>query len=993
MNIVFWRPLLAGVTAFGLVAASFHEPAQGQQISAPRSAPHDGYWPCFAAYLEGDFRSAAQDFREAAKDGIMNLNTKAPGPWIDAICYHAMIGECLLQMGSLQEALDEFNAAARFFLAHRDWLLRIDFPAGIEPLASTKQPVTWGTSSRVTTIGSFKPRYSMMTGRLDNQNVVRGGGVIETPAFHPVYATEIVRCTVLAISRRRELLGPLAEHDPLTALLVEVLARYPAPPNHWSQCFAQLQLGVAYASANRIPQAVSELQKSLQAMGQYDHPLTCVALLELGRIAYEQGKFEAATTYFHEATISGAHFERRDVLEEAFRLGAEAHLLAGGKGAYPPLAPAAASFGRVRMLQASLLTSLAEQLITTGEVHPAANAVAQAKNALGRREMAQGAIGARLQYQTARLAARNSAFKAIGAPLTAALAYQKNASRRLFQINVADTAFRSGSITERLADQVYEQTLREPNTSDWLTDPLDTLALLSVPHVPAFERWLELALERKDVERALQIAERIRRHKYLVTQPLGGRMLGLRWVLEGSEERLSAAALLQRQALLVKYQDFADLSRRAAELKVALRDLPLAPEDERARRKQQEVVADLTRVSLAQEQLMQAMALERLDCELAFPLLMDTRELQERLPAGTVALYFQTTAKQLHAFTLTSERYGHFTVPLLAKLKGDIAELLRQIGNLDRNHSVTADDLKSGAWQGTAARLAKSLVGGVRAEDLTNAAELIVVPDGPLWYVPFEMLPVPQDSAGARIVNRMPVRYAPLLALGVQTGKQRGEARTAIIAGKLLPREDDETAAQMTEAIGSAAGANAVFQKDIPLPTSVFALAADRMIVLTDYEDSDKLPAGWSPAVIDAGKPGSALVDWMQLPLGGPEHLVLPGFHTPAENGLKRGGVGDELFLTACNLLASGCQTALISRWRVGGQSCVDLLREYVQELPHQPAAAAWRRSVQLAGARLLDAQQEGRMRTTGLGEAVHGDHPFFWAGYMLLDTRVGLQP
>jgi len=43
-------------------------------------------------------------------------------------------------------------------------------------------------------------------------------------------------------------------------------------------------------------QAVSELQKSLLAAGRFDHPLSCVAFLELGRIALEQAKNDAAIT-------------------------------------------------------------------------------------------------------------------------------------------------------------------------------------------------------------------------------------------------------------------------------------------------------------------------------------------------------------------------------------------------------------------------------------------------------------------------------------------------------------------------------------------------------------------------------------------------------------------------------------------------------------------------------------------------------------------------
>jgi len=177
----------------------------------PRSAPHDGYWQSFVPYFDGDFREAGKMFREAAKDGIVNMSVTSPGPWIDAICYHAMMGECHYQMGNLGDALDEYTAALKFFLAHRDWMLRIDFQQpGIEPELNPKTTVTWGKTSRTTTLGHYKPQYPMLTGRLDNQVVIARGGVIAPPAYLLVYPSEIVRCTALALSRRRELMGPVS---------------------------------------------------------------------------------------------------------------------------------------------------------------------------------------------------------------------------------------------------------------------------------------------------------------------------------------------------------------------------------------------------------------------------------------------------------------------------------------------------------------------------------------------------------------------------------------------------------------------------------------------------------------------------------------------------------------------------------------------------------------------------------------------------------------
>ena len=46
--------------------------------------------------------------------------------------------------------------------------------------------------------------------------------------------------------------------------------------------------------------------------------------------------------------------------------------------------------------------------------------------------------------------------------------------------------------------------------------------------------------------------------------------------------------------------------------------------------------------------------------------------------------------------------------------------------------------------------------------------------------------------------------------------------------------------------------------------------------------------------------------------------------------------------------MSTGVRTILISRWRPGGQSSFDLVREFAQELPHESPAAAWQRAVQL---------------------------------------------
>jgi hypothetical protein len=161
---------------------------------------------------------------------------------------------------------------------------------------------------------------------------------------------------------------------------------------------------------------------------------------------------------------------------------------------------------------------------------------------------------------------------------------------------------------------------------------------------------------------------------------------------------------------------------------------------------------------------------------------------------------------------------------------------------------------------------------------------------------------------------------------------------------------------------------------------------ADRLIVLDAIESTASDSYGFSPI---GQSRGDSLRQWMALPWASPRQLLLPGFSTAAESGLRsRSSLtpGDELFFAACGVMATGTRTALVSRWRVGGRSSIDLVQEFVQELPFAPASEAWQRSVQLSSERPLDSQSEPRLARFDVADPPTAAHPLFWAGYMLLD-------
>jgi hypothetical protein len=181
----------------------------------------------------------------------------------------------------------------------------------------------------------------------------------------------------------------------------------------------------------------------------------------------------------------------------------------------------------------------------------------------------------------------------------------------------------------------------------------------------------------------------------------------------------------------------------------------------------------------------------------------------------------------------------------------------------------------------------------------------------------------------------------------------------------------------------------------LPEPGYLVAPLLDGLVSLDDIERRDGPASDWSPlprsrtAADDAASFG--------LPYGGPECIVVTGFATEAEQGLKSSRrsarrlarPGDEVFQSICEMMADGARTILITRWRTGGRTNVELVREFLRELPHSPATDAWQRACLLARESPLDPSREPRLKRLDdtTAELPTANHPFFWAGYLLVDT------
>ena len=512
---------------------------------------------------------------------------------------------------------------------------------------------------------------------------------------------------------------------------------------------------------------------------------------------------------------------------------------------------------------------------------------------------------------------------------------------------------------------------------------------MTVPHRPVYEGWFSAVLERKDVHAAIDVADLARRHAFLSTLPLGGRLLALRWILEAPETRLPHNALLQRNDLRTRYPQFAELSARAGALRDLLDRTPPALDGQASDGSSTDALSQWAAASQLQERWLQTWALRREASDLVFPPIRSAKEAVDQLPHGHALLVFFAAGERLHGFMLNNRDYRTWTVASPATLQRAVSQWLKEMGNHDGNRQLDLAAIRSVTWKAAARQVRDLLFAGLTIDLGQGVDELTIVPDGWLWYVPFEALPLGEGEDAEAVISRVRVRYAPTVGLAFAERSSGPPAqRAAVVAGRLFPRDDSTAADDLAQRVAAAAGQAVPLRSPLPAPSPIVAKLIDRLVVLDEIEP--QAAYAWAPIALDRPATAGALGEWFALPWGGPRVVIMPGFRTAAEGAVKKKSPlapGSELFLATCGLMSCGAETVLISRWRTGGQSSIDLVRELFQELPHVSATDAWQRSVQLTMAHPIDPAHEPRVKRWDTDDAPTAAHPFFWAGPLLVDV------
>ncbi len=982
----------AAVVTFVIALLSHLSIACGQIGEGP--LPPTQYYLLYPAYYNGEYNQVFGDARTTP--GVFRQGTDR---FLDSACYWVLAGECQYQMGNYPSAMAFYEDALRLFanLQAAGWQNRLRPPniSNALPNALQRAGITWGQPKRAFEIPSLPDSINMMFGEMFSGELARlRGGVVDEARFRSVDVGEIMRCMGVALHRRSLIKGRVCEFDRLTS---ELLSQLEATPRNDGSLFGAwngVLTGMAYSAAGEYDQARRNLEAGLQFGGRFDHQLTPLGLLHLALVAYRQGDLPTAAHYALEASYSAAIFQQFDVVEEALSLGTAIHLESKGSGVYPPLADAAAwaQRNRAQLPAISLKIRLAECLSESGDTAGSARLLTEASRAFSSRTgFGVGQLSGRANYIAASNQFVEGNFEAGMNQLQKALSEFASCSRWLYRLRWTEEAFLSRSLLPRHANTLFGLLLRDPNEREWRSDPIEAMTFLITPHLSSINLWQQIAIADRNYQQAIQISELYRRHWFYSTLPLGGREIAFRWTMHGPCEALTKSAEKQRQDFLTRYPKYREVSNEADRLRLNLLTRPLHhPPQSEEEKAYVQAFAEYGRLTLLQDSLLASIALRREPAEMVFPPQLDFDSVKLSLNPHQTVLYCIETNNQVFIFELTS-----LGIRLISTNSSrDVVNLVNKFFRESslREKEMTPEMLQSKTWAKSSAEIAKLLIPGITLSgDEQTPHEVVIVPSGALWYLPFEALCLAvSDEKTELLMDRARVRYSPTVGLAVvpQRGP-RQNSRTVFFVDKVSDLLDSSGVIKEFQA-NLAAGPGVVAYNDrLPIPSALFGAVCDEFVV---WSGMGKMPSdgpyGLEIVQKDRGLKGSRLSNWLGLPWHGAEHIVLPFFESLGARGVTGNNAGDDLFLLTTSLLASGARTLMISRWTTGGVSGLQFSNIYWRENRKKAPMEAIHEARQKMLSEPIVFTREPRPAKPKGKEPLEitAQHPLFWAGYFLVD-------
>ncbi len=926
--------------------------------------PSDQYYQALEVYRTGDLEAAVDRFKIAMTSTRRDIN----GRWIDAIPVLAMQAECYWHLGDMVAVRENVDHVFNIAIRNHGWLSHVEWNGTLQPgVVAAQQTGLWPEAAAVKLL-PVSNRIMYLSGSILTERRLLQGGAIEEPNARSMDIVEIMRGLEVASYRRRMLLGQLVQQDPLASELLNSI-KYPAGGR---LPIVQTLIGslraVGRFSNHEDQQTV--LQASKNAVMNGVHPLSTLALMvQASALAASAQPSDAIGVALNVANSAAAQ-RQTEWVGEAMQLAAGC----ATNAEQAELVRRAASTAAMSMRRSSRLAILhclvaaADASVSAGNLDAAATALGQAQTLSARRDVFQPRISAYGAYVAARLAAargdtvgitsETDVDKALNKMTEFAL-NRRHRNRplismpRIYQLNLIRQAI-AKSLGGKSSDKLLHAYSLDPPQEIWRRDAVDALSSVMVDRSETHTARVHLAAAQGYGEEVLKKADAMLAARFYQRLPLGGRIAQVRSIIRTDEKLLDKEMLEFR-----KLAGPAMTNLRQASLAMAQGDA---------------VAANKLESGAC------ALALGRFHIPRALPVPINEKSPVAKLPARTGLLTFVAAGNKSYA-TLTGDGKTEFwVISGGARLPGEIGRLLRGIGvGKTRGNRLPEND----DWKKHAVALRRHLLPSDTAVTAERFDELIIIPDGPLWYLPFELLPV-GDEDSPLLADVMRIRYAatPGLALHSVTPAPVNPV-VGIAADFFFAPRDRELNEAITQTVVGVLKDPVRLPEDVDTPSGLLGNSIGHLVVAAIRTPDLDNPLAMNLAGYDQSDPAGTIAGWMRFPVDVPRSVTLAGFRTPV--GAGKMGTGDEIFMTLCGLNAAGVRSVLISRWAVGGESTATALREFVQELPFAGMQASWERARMVLRRSELDPAAEPLLTKAEHGtEGLTGDAPLFWAGYMI---------
>lgn len=971
-------------------------PAFAQAIS---ELPRAEYYAAKELFGAGRTADAMEGF-QAALDRARRVGEQR---WVDSIPPLVMLGDCYYQQGSLAIALEQYDAALMLVLANPAWIDQIELSLEPQPvLDATNGGIDWFRKSRPSQSVAVPEAVQIAIDPTLTQAGPQGNVVAPISLVTRLDATEVLRTLGVAMLRRWQIFGPLARHSPLAGPMVQYFNRTPGQQAAWLQGSWFVLRGISRLSTVARPEAAGLLRSGVLLANQFDYFMSPLALLALAELDANQGNYPAAILSLQDAALLAARFEQHAELATALG-NLAAHAAASQRiDLLQPLQIAAVWCSNHSNLSfAAATTGAAELAIYADNMMLAEKLTQQAGSVLRSRDVNLPRLQAEAAYNLAMIGFAQNRSDVGVAQLDAALQLMRGTAQSgavvesVFQAQLTLDFMASNNLTVRDGEAILNEVLAEPSAIQWLNSPLKTLTRITTASLPAYERHLELAISRGDTQQILLRMDRLQRQRFYEALPLGGRLLAWRHAVASLPGDLPADV---RDVVERTFQRFPDLRISSSRIQTLVDELRQGPIPFDERLIPQEVIGkfnELTELSTKQENRLSVQALMRQPLRRYVPGTTNVDAIQQTLAAGDTLIAFAITGRSIQGVAIRHDQLEHWTIDD----SGPIAERLNvlpvQIGLVRQRNLVLPSDVmkKDADWTITVKELYDDLF-PVQIQQMVRAADrVILVPNGRLWYLPFELLPDPKDSSEPWLTYRT-VTYVPTLGtLSKAFQAQPKLADTVGVVGNLFSPDsavNQELAQNLVTAMPNST-AIAMSQRMNAPSADWLRMRSDVLWVASEVHNQH---GGWESVILPIGKSRqSDLMSWLEAPKQVPKLVALPAFRTSLSTADI--GNGNDLFLPACGMLVSGSQSALLSRWPVGGRTTAALMQRYLEGLPFERPSLALRRAILAQWPEEFFIADEPSLLPAG-GESeslIPGKHPKLWAGYMAIGDTVSGSP